>query len=267
MTKSKPYPGTQAVIRALSLLKYFTDDRPQWSLADLTRETGLNKTTVYRLLAALESEEMVTRNPHNDTYCLGLGAIILGGYALRTHDLRAICQPELQVLAAAAQETAALELLVGADVLILDEVVGDRVISGGQAIGTRWPAHATSTGKAMLSCLSWEEVTAVLPRPLPALTPHTITDLDALAADLLQTRERGYAIANEELELGLVAIGAPLLNYDNNVVAAISLAGPHIRLTPERIPPLGELIRDAARRISVQLGYAPDHSQFAIYNS
>jgi len=260
MTTSKPYPGTQAILRAISLLKHFNDDRPHWSLADLTRETGLNKTTVYRLLTALEREEMVTRNPHNDTYCLGLGAITLGGYALRTHNLRTICQPELKALATTAQETTALELLIDADVLILDEVVSDRVMSGGQAIGTRWPAHATSTGKAMLSCLSWDEITAVLPQPLLAITPHTITDLETLSTALSQVQEQGYAVANEELEMGLVAIGAPLLNYDNDVVAAISLAGPQIRLTPERIPQLGQLLREAAQRISVQLGYAPDHS-------
>ena len=257
MSKSKPYPGTQAISRAISLLKVFTDNRPEWSLAELTREAKLSKTTTYRLLAALESEEMVARNLNNNTYHLGLGAITLGGYALRTHDLRAIVQPELKELADAAQETAALELLIDADVLILDEVAGNRVISGGQAIGTRWPAHATSTGKAMLSCLSLEQVEAILPRPLPSITAHTITDLDGLYADLAQTRERGYAIANQELELGLVAIGAPLHNYDKDVVAAISLAGPHIRLTAECIPQLGQLIREAALRISVRLGCEP----------
>ena len=258
MSKHKPYPGTQAITRAITLLKQFTDGRPEWSLAELTEATGLNKTTTYRLLSALENEEMIARNPNNDTYHLGLGAITLGGYALRTHDLRAVCQPELKALAAAAQETAALELLIDGDILILDEVTSDRAMSGGQAIGTRWPAYATSTGKAILSCMAWERVTAVLPQPIPAITPHTITDLDKLHADLNLAQERGYAVASEELELGLVAIGSPLLNYDNNVVAAISLAGPHVRLTSNRIPQLGQLIREAAQRISVQLGHTPN---------
>ena len=92
----------------------------------------------------------------------------------------------------------------------------------------------------------------------PAIIAQTIADWDTFRADLAQTRERGYAIASEELELGLVAVSAPLLNYDNNVVAAICLDGLHTRVPPERIPQLGQLVRAAARRISVQLGYAPE---------
>ena len=257
MSKSKPYPGTQAVLRAISLLKAFNDEQPEWGLAALAEAMGLNKTTTYRLLTALESEEMVARNPHTDDYCLGPAIISLGGYALRTHDLRDICRPELQQLAAEARETAALELLTGAEILILDEVDSDRVMSGGQAIGARWPAHATSTGKAMLAYLPDEELTAVLPQPLLAITPYTITDMAALCADLAQTRQRGYAIASEELELGLTAVGAPLFNYDGEVIAAISLAGPKVRLTAERIPQLGQLVSEAAQRISILQGWRP----------
>lgn len=258
MTKTQPYRGTQAVLRAIALLKVFTDVRPQWGLSDLAQAVGLNKTTTYRLLTALESEELLERHAETDTYRLGLGMISLGGYALRANDLRTLCQPELKTLAASAKETAALELLTGAEVLILDEVTGDRVMSGGQAIGTRWPAYATSTGKAMLAAMGDAEVTAVLPPTWPSITPCTLPDRAALLADLAQTRARGYAIADEELEIGLVAVGAPLLDFDDRVVAAISLAGPKTRLGDGRIAEIGPLVAAAARRISVHLGHAPD---------
>jgi len=258
MSKTQPYRGTQAVLRAISLLKVFTDSRPEWSLSELSDTVGLNKTTTYRLLTALESEELLARHSDTDTYRLGLGIITLGGRALRAHDLRALCQPELRALAAAAQETAALELLTGTEVLILDEVLGDRVMSGGQAIGTRWPAYATSTGKAMLAAMGDEEATAVLPPAWPALTPNTLADIPTLLADLAQVRTRGYAVADEELEIGLVAVGAPLLDYDGRVVAAISLAGPKTRLGDGRIAQIGPLVAAAARRISIYLGDVPD---------
>lgn len=257
MSKSKPYPGTQAVLRALSLLQTFTDDKPEWGLTDLATAVRLNKTTTYRLLTALESEEMIVRNPHTDTYQLGPGVIILGGRALRAHDLRQTCRPELQKLAAIGRETAALEVLSGAEIVILDEVPSDRVMSGGQAVGTRWPAHATSTGKAMLAFLSAAELTAVLPPTLIAKTPHTITNLEELQADLTRIRQRGYAIADEELELGLAAVGAPLFNFDGDVIGAISLAGPKTRLSRERISLLGQLVREAARHISTLRGWQP----------
>lgn len=257
MTKTKPYRGTQAVLRALSLLKVFSDTRPEWTLTELALEVGLNKTTTYRLLTALESEELLARNPETDSYRLGLGIIKLGGHALRTNNLRTLCHPELKRLAMAAQETAALELLSGSEALVVDEVTGDRIMSGGQVVGNRSPAHATSTGKAMLAYLPLHELDAILPNPLPLITPHTITDRAALLADLAETRARGYAMASEELEIGLVAVAAPLLNYDGQVVGALSLAGPRSRLSPERLAEIGEMVRQAAQRVSIQLGFPP----------
>jgi IclR family acetate operon transcriptional repressor len=255
VAKTKPYPGTQAVLRAVSLLKVFNDERPEWGLTELSQEVHLNKTTTYRLLTALASEGMVARNSDNDTYRLGPAVIMLGGRALRSQDLRSLCRPELRALATACGETASLEILTDAEMLILDEVMGDYVISGGQAIGTRWPAHATSTGKSVLAHLARQKVTEILPVPLPEVTSQTITSLALLAVDLDRTRERGYALAVEELELGLVGVGAPLLNYDGDVVGAISLSGPTLRFTPDRFDKMGQLVRDAGRRISAQLGF------------
>jgi DNA-binding IclR family transcriptional regulator len=258
MAKREPYPGTQAVMRAISLLKYFSDEQPEWGLTELAEKCGLNKTTTFRLLTALESEALVARGLDGDRYRLGPSLITLGGVAIRSNDLRTLCRPELKALAAAVNETASLELLTGSEVLILDEVLGERVMTGSQAIGTRWPAHATSTGKAILAHLPPTELELILQEPRPPLTPHTLTDRALLLGDLAATRARGYAIANEEMEIGLVAVAAPLFNYDGEVVGAISLAGPRVRLTSDRLPIVGDQLRGAARRISAQLGHAPD---------
>jgi DNA-binding IclR family transcriptional regulator len=255
MSTSKPYTGTQAVLRAISLLKLFTDDQPEWGLTELAETANLNKTTTYRLLTALESEDLIKRDPNSDVYRLGPFAITLGSRALRANDLRTLCQPELKKLAALAKETASLELLIDREIFILDEVTADRVISGGQDIGSHWPAHATSTGKAMLAALSKERLNELLPGLLTAVTPHTVTDLDLFCEELAKTRIRGYAIADEELEIGLVAVAAPIMNYDKEAVAAISLAGPKVRLDADRITELSQRVREAARRISVQLGF------------
>ncbi len=255
MNNSKPYSGTQAVLRAISLLKLFTDNQPEWGLTDLSQTANLNKTTTYRLLTALESEGLIKRDLNSDVYRLGPFAITLGSRALRANDLRAICQPELKKLASLAKETASLELLTGTEIFILDEVTADRVISGGQDIGSRWPAHATSTGKAMLATLPDEQLAELLPGMLTAVTPHTITAPDKLRQELAQIRTRGYAIADEELEIGLVAVAAPVLNYDKEAIAAISLAAPKVRLNADRIAHLGQQVQAAARRISEQLGF------------
>ena len=143
---TKPYPGTQAVLRAISLLKVFDDEHPQWNLTELAHETGLNKTTTFRLLSALESEGMIARGDSGDNYVLGPEIVVLGGRALRANKLRSISHPKLEQLAAITGETASLEILAGRDMLIIDEVVGEHLVSGVRSIGTRCRCTARRQG-------------------------------------------------------------------------------------------------------------------------
>ncbi len=249
------YPGAQAVARALSLLNFFSDAQPEWNLTELAAEAGLNRTTVYRLLTVLESFELLARDPDTERYRLGSGIIALAGRALRANPLRSLSRPELEKLAAATGETATLEVLTGHEMLILDEIPGDRLMQSALSIGTRWPAFATSTGNAIMAHLPPAELDAILQAPLPQRTPKTITSPQTLRQNLEQIRVDGYAAASEALELGFVAVGAPLRNFDGDPVAAISLGGPTIRLTNATIPEFGALLRAAAERISKQLGY------------
>lgn len=256
--KPNPYPGTQSVLRAISLLKTFSDEQPEWHLSALADTVGLNKTTAYRLLTALISQGLVARDPGSNTYRLGPEIVVLGGRALRSNDLRSLSQPELKALAAIVGETATLEIMAGHETIILDEVAGEHLMSGSQTIGTRWPAYATSTGKAMMAYMDAQELERVIPTPIPLLTPKSITTREALHHALATVRQEGFAVADEELELGLIAVGAALRDYDGKAVAAISLAGPAMRLTPDRIPGVGALVREAALRISAQLGFQSD---------
>ncbi len=255
MTADKPYPGTQSVVRAISLLKVFNDERSEWQLTELAHEVGINKTTAFRLLKALEGEGLLTRDPESHAYRLGFGMVSLGGLALRSNDLRSVAHPELESLSMSTHETASLEVLIDAETLILDEVLGKHLMSGGKSIGTRWPAYATSTGKSILSALPVEEVKRLLPEELTPLTEYTITSRSLLLEDLRRSFIRGYAVAWEELELGLVAVGAPLRNFDGHVIAAVSLTGPTRRLPRDRIPEIGNMICEKAREISRCLGF------------
>ena len=254
MTHSQPYPGTQTVRRAVALLKAFSDDKPEWGLSDLARAVGLNKTTTYRLLMALENEGMVTRGAQTEGYRLGPAAITLGGRALRSSSLRAAAHAELVALAQATNETATLEVLADGQVLILDEVLGSHVLANTQSRATRWPAHATSTGKVLLASLPDDQREALLSAGLARLTEHTITDAAALRAELERVRAEGCATAVDELEAGFTAVGAPVRNVNRAVVAAVSVGGPSLRLTRERLPALIDQVRAAAERVSHRLG-------------
>ena len=254
MTRSQPYPGTQTVRRAVALLKAFSDEKPEWGLTDLARAVGLNKTTTYRLLMALENEGMVTRSSHGEAYRLGPAAITLGGRALRANSLRTAAHAELVALAQSTQETATLEVLADGQVLVLDEAFGSHVLGNTQSLGTRWPIHATSTGKVLLAHLPEAQREAVLTAGLPAYTPHTRIVPGALRQELDRVRAQGYAAAMEELEAGFVAVGAPVRNFTRAGVAAISVGGPSLRLTAERLPGLAAEVMAAAARISGRMG-------------
>ena len=251
-----PVAGTQTIRRAVAMLEAFTDERSSWSVSELAEHVGLNRTTTYRLLSALENADYVYRDPSNESYRLGSGLIALGGRAQRANSVRSVALPELEALAAETGETATLEILHGDNVVIIEEIPGEFVTSGSQHIGSRWPAYATSTGKAILATLPPRELTSILKQQLLSpLTEKTITSVDELRACLAEVRRAGYAVAAEELELGYIAVGAPVLDAAGRAVAAISLGGTLTRLTGERIPHVGANVSAAARRISHRLGY------------
>jgi DNA-binding IclR family transcriptional regulator len=255
--RTETYPGTQAVQRAMGLLKAFTAERPVVSLPDLASSTGLNKTTAYRLLCALANEGLVERLPEVGGYRLGPELLALGSRALGASGLRAASRAELQALAFTTRETATLEVLVGRDTLCLDEATGDHVVASMPSLGSRWPAHATSTGKVLLAHLPEETLEALLAGPLSEQTPRTITDPAALRRELARVRDRGWALASEELEAGFVAVAAPIRGADGHVAAAISVGGPRSRLNQERVKAILALLPAVVSRISTQLGFDP----------
>ncbi len=255
--------GTQAVVRALSILRVFSDVRPEWTLADLSRELGLSKPTAFRLLLALEHEGLVARHELAGAYRLGPTAIELGARAQRANSVASAARPELEALTRATGETSSVEVLAGEETLILDEVQGGHLIGTSPSVGTRWPAHATSTGKVLLAA-ALETDREILRRiarrtggRLRGLTPVTVRSAARLATELARVAKQGYGTAIGELEAGYVALGAPVRRHDGVVIAAISLGGPSSRFTEARIPGLIKAVRDAATRISQRLGWSP----------
>jgi DNA-binding IclR family transcriptional regulator len=253
--KEPVFPGTRAVVRAMAILRTFGGARSTWGVTELANELSLNKTTVFRIVRALEQGGMLTRDPARETYRLGPELIVLGAHALRSADLRSVARQQLESLAEHTGESATLEVLVGDDTLILDEVLGQFFLGGSGEIGTRWPAHATSTGKVLLAALLRQGGT--LPRRLQARTSKTITSVAKLERELSLVQKRGYAVAREELEPGFLAIGAPVHNHEGRVIAALSIGGPTGRLAAGRIQTLGKLVRSAADEVSRALGASP----------
>lgn len=253
MTPPQPIPGTRAVKRVLSLLSAFSESRPKWALTELSAHVGLSKATAHRMLRVLEQEGFIMRQQGSADFQLGPEMIVLGTLALKSVDIRAVARPELQFLAETTGEDAYLESLVGTEILILDEERGRGLMGLGTEVGTRWPAHATATGKVLLAV---GENTMTEPADgLHPMTAHTITSWAEWTETLSEVREKGYGTNIEELEYGFHAVAAAIRDREGRTPAAISVGGSAHRLTTERIPELGKAVREAAARVSERLGY------------
>ncbi len=247
MLEKTPPRGAQAALRAVRLLKLFTPERPELRLAEISDKSGLNKTTTHRLLQALHSESLVERNRDSGTYRLGPVLMALGVQALSSNDLRLRARPLLKKLANDSGETATLEVPIDDTMLILDEVTSRHFVGAAGNVGTRWPVHATSTGKAVIAFD--EHGMARIGDELRALTNRTIADRRQLEAELENVRRRGYAQTVDELEDGFSGVATVVRGRAGDVIGALSICGPTQRLPAERRTRLGATLKEAAERL------------------
>ena len=244
MATASPPQGAQAALRALRLLKLFTSLTPEMSLLDISARAGLNKTTAHRLLQALSSEAMVERDETSGNYRLGAGLMALGVQALCSSDLRLRVRPMLNKLARESGETATLEVPIDDSMLILDEVTGTHFIGAAGNVGTRWPLHATSTGKALVAFD--EQIMTRLQPELASLTPRTIVRRADLEKQFGVIRQRGYAESVDELEVGFSGVGTVIRGGLGEVLGTLSICGPTQRMGDSRRARLGETLCSAA---------------------
>jgi IclR family KDG regulon transcriptional repressor len=246
----------QSVERAIAILKSFSLERPERGVSELSRELGLHKSTVSRLMKTLEHGGLLSRNPETERYRLGVDLIGLAAQAVSYIDVREVARPFLRALAEACRETVNLSVLDAGQVVNLEQFVPHtRRVKNIGRVGRRMSPHCTAAGKVLLAALPQDELDPILQAGLERFTPHTIIDPDELRKGLAWVRERGYAIAHEELEEGLNVVAAPICDHTRQVVASVSVAGPAYRVTPERFPELAARLMDTAAKISEQLGY------------
>jgi len=247
MRDQAPPQGAQAALRAIRLLKIFTAEAPELQLAEISGLSSLNKTTTHRLLQALLSEELLDRNPGNGAYRLGPGMMALGVQALSSNDLRLRARPLLKRLAEETGETATLEVPIDDTMLILDEVTSKHFLGASGNVGTRWPIHATSTGKALIA---FDQTGPDRLGPeLTYLTSSTITQFDKLEKELGDIRRRGFAEVVDELEDGLSGVAAVVRGGMGEVLGALSICGPSQRMSESRRSQLGIIICNAASQL------------------
>ena len=238
----------QSADRALAILAAFDEGRPDVGVSELADELGMHKSTVSRLLATLERRRLVRRD--GDRFLPGFELARLGALAVRGMALVGTARESLELLAEATGETVNLAVRDGDRALNVHQVRSGHMVGIADWTGRALPLHATANGKILLAFGA-----ADVPGALPAVTRKTITSFAELRRELERVRAAGFAVALEELEIGLHAVAAPVFDCFGRCLAAVSVSAPVYRLPERRLPETGELCLAAAGEISTRLGY------------
>lgn len=261
-SQRKP-PGTpverrdqvQSLVRALTLLNSLAEADDGLSLTEVAQQVGLTTSTAHRLLTTLEQERYAHFNSERRLWSVGVGAFVAGNGFLKTRNLVGSARPHLRALMEESEETVNLAVEDQYAAVYLLQVECRQMMRAFARPGGRVPLHCSGVGKALLMAMPAADLSRFLcKRDLQRVTAKTIHAPTELRADLVQARERGYAIDDEEHAIGLRCIAAPVFNENGESIAAISLSGPMARISDARIPVLGDLVRRKADAISAQLG-------------
>lgn len=244
----------QSVDRALTVLSLLAS-QGELGVTEIAAKLDVHKSTAFRLVTTLEVHGLVEQHADRGKYRLGVGILQLAGATAVRLDLVQASRPACQRLAESVGETVNLAVLSGDKALYVDQVLGSAALQLHNWMGQRIPLHATSNGKVLLAHLSPVRLKELVRGRLERFTDHTITDAGLLRADLDLVRQRGYAVAVDELEIGLTAIAAPVMSADGTVVASLSASGPSFRVTAARIPELADEVVATANEASRRLGW------------
>jgi len=249
--------GVRSVERAIAILDLLAQG--EWRTgAEVARGLHVHRSTALRLLATLERHALVERDQRTARYRLGRRLPQLASVVSGEFDLRYVARPVCEQVAGATGETATFELLIGDDIVPIEQATASTSVVTVNWLGRRYPVHCTASGKAILAFSPQAVRERVLSGDLERVTSRTITDRAELEAQLEGARQSGVARTHEELELGLDAIAAPVFGANGEVVAALDVSGPSHRLGR---PDLERLTIEGAADLSRRLGFRGRRSE------
>jgi DNA-binding IclR family transcriptional regulator len=244
-----------SVATAIRLLKAFSEDEVEIGISTLSKRLGIAKSTVHRLAVTLVSEGLLEQDPETGKYRLGLSLFRLGALVRRRMTISGEARPFLFQLRAKTDETVHLAILDGNEIMYVYDLESSQAIRMRSDLGGRKPAYCTAEGQAILAFSEPAVVEHVIAKGLAPRTPQTITTPDGLRRALEAVRQRGCAIEDEESELGMRCIAAPIRDDTGEVIAAVGLAGPVTRLSKKIAVSFSPHVIETAEAISTRLGY------------
>ena len=247
--------NVRAVERALQILESFSEDNPELGLSEITQIVDLHKATTFRIVTTLLNFGYLERTPDGQKYRLGMRLASLGCNVIQRMDVRREALPYMQRLVDQWGESVDLSVFEREDVFFVETIQGNHALTFAAGVGKHLPLHCTANGKVFLAFLPPDKLDDFLGRPLPAYTDKTITSPEKLRAQLTEVRRLGYAIDDEEFEVGVLALSVPIRNQQGDVVAAIGMPIPVSRLKTEQLPAITAALCDTATVISQRMGF------------
>lgn len=244
-----------SVLKSFAVLEFLATVKTPKDLGLISSELRMNKSTLYRFLSTLVKLGYANKDSQTGRYSLGSKVVWLASRFLESLDIRTLSHPLLERLVEVTGETVQLAILDNYEVVYVDKVDGHQPVRRFSSLGDRMPAHCTGSGKALLASLDEDEWSTYIKNiGLKSYTPNTIQDAATFYKEMRAIRECGYAIDNCENEEGIRCVAASITNHLGKAVAAISVSGWTVTMTPERDTQIAPLIRQTAREISELLG-------------
>jgi IclR family KDG regulon transcriptional repressor len=244
-----------SIAKAFNLLDYFNTTKPEWGVRELAKEIGANKSTTYRMLATMESLGVLRKDQGSEKYSLGLKLFELGNRVSIQSAFVSQTHPVLEQVAAEITETVHLGILKDSQVFMVDKIESPKGLKLNSVVGTSSPAYCSGLGKTLMAHLSDFDLSQTLKKiEFKAKTEFTITKKTILKKELEEIRTLGYAIDRQELELGLICVAVPVFNQNDQVIAALSAAGPAIRFQEEKIKNYVAILQNGANAIKQRIG-------------
>jgi IclR family transcriptional regulator, acetate operon repressor len=245
----------QSLVRALGIVNQLAGADEGMTLTSLAESVGLPPSTVHRLLTTLEQERYVHFDPEGRLWSVGVQAFVAGSGFLKTRNLAGVARPFMRALMNESGETVNLAVEDESEAVYLAQVECRQMMRALARPGARVPLYCSSVGKALLSAMADDDLNGALPRQgMRRLTENTITSKATLRDELALTRQRGFAIDDEEHAFGLRCVAALIFDETGAAMAAISISGPTARISEARIAHLGDVVRRKADEITARLG-------------
>jgi DNA-binding IclR family transcriptional regulator len=245
----------QSVDKALLILRLLADKGREMKLTEISDELDINKSTLHGIISTLKYHGYVDQDGKTQKYRLGLYLIELGEIAAGSLDIINITSPIIDQVSQKLRETVHIASLDNFEVVYVNKRESNQSMRIFTSIGSRNPAYCTGVGKAILAFQDDEIVNELIPDKLEQFTPNTITDRREFKNSLKKIKENGYAFDKEEFSVGLTCVAAPIFDSTGKAKYAISVSGPTVRMTEEKVRESIEIIREAALEISRKIGY------------